>query len=86
LTEEAEKQLAAKIDQLLEQVEPMLVQQEYSKALTAMASLQTNVDRFFDEVMVNTDDEKVRMNRQSLLQKLRHLFLQIADISLLQTS
>jgi len=51
-----------------------------------MASLQADVDRFFDEVMVNTDDEKVRMNRQSLLQKLRHLFLQIADISFLQAA
>jgi len=39
---------------------------------------------FFDEVMVNTEDEKVRNNRQSLLNQLRKLFLQIADISLLQ--
>jgi len=86
LTEAAEKQLAEKLDALLKEVEPLLDKQEYSKALSAMASLQADVDRFFDEVMVNTDDEKVRMNRQSLLQKLRHLFLQIADISFLQAA
>lgn len=86
LTEAAEKQLAEKIDALMQEVAPLLGQQEYSKALAAMASLQVDVDRFFDEVMVNTDDEKVRLNRQSLLQKLRGLFLQVADISLLQTA
>ncbi len=86
LTEAAEKQLAEKLDNLLKEVEPLLAKQEYSKALSAMASLQVDVDRFFDEVMVNTEDEKVRMNRQSLLQKLRHLFLQIADISFLQAA
>jgi glycyl-tRNA synthetase beta chain len=85
LTEAAEKQLADKLDALLKEVAPLLSNQDYSKALRAMASLQKDVDRFFDEVMVNTDDEKVRLNRQSLLQKLRLLFLQIADISLLQT-
>jgi glycyl-tRNA synthetase beta chain len=86
LTEAAEKQLAEKLDNLLKEVEPLLAKQEYSKALSAMASLQVDVDRFFDEVMVNTEDDKVRMNRQSLLQKLRHLFLQIADISFLQAA
>lgn len=86
LAEAAEKQLAEKLDALLQKVGPLLKNQEYSKALSAMASLQSDVDRFFDEVMVNTEDEQVRMNRQSLLQKLRQLFLQIADISLLQAA
>jgi len=85
LNEEAEKTLAEQIDKLLIQVEPMLQGQDYGKALSSMALLQADVDRFFDEVMVNTEDEKVRQNRQSLLHQLRQLFLQIADISLLQT-
>ena len=85
LNEEAEKTLAEQIDKLLIHVEPMLQGQDYGKALSSMALLQADVDRFFDEVMVNTEDEKVRQNRQSLLHQLRQLFLQIADISLLQT-
>lgn len=84
LTESAELVLAENLDTLLGKVEPLLMKQEYGKALTSMASLQSDVDRFFEEVMVNTEDEKVRQNRQSLLQKLRLLFLEIADISLLQ--
>ena len=85
LNEAAEKTLAEQIDKLLKQVQPMLQDQDYGKALSTMASLQKDVDRFFDEVMVNTEDDKVRQNRQSLLHQLRLLFLQIADISLLQT-
>ena len=86
LTENAEKQLAEKLSELLLAVKPLLEKNNYSEALTAMATLQKDVDCFFDEVMVNTEDELIRKNRQSLLQQLRHLFLQIADISLLQSS
>lgn len=86
LSETAERQLAAKLTELLKVVTPLLSSQDYTKALSSMATLQKDVDAFFDQVMVNTDDELVRNNRQSLLQKLRHLFLQIADISFLQNT
>lgn len=84
LTETAEIRLAKAITALQQQVGPLLDAQDYSKALTLMASLRSDVDTFFDEVMVNTDDAAIRQNRQSLLQQLRQLFLQIADISHLQ--
>ncbi|WP_165907357.1 hypothetical protein [Rheinheimera sp. D18] len=42
------------------------------------------IDNFFDKVMVNADDAAVRANRQALLKQLRELFLQVADISVLQ--
>jgi glycyl-tRNA synthetase beta chain len=42
------------------------------------------VDEFFENVMVNAEDKDVRINRLTLLSKLRELFLQVADISLLQ--
>jgi len=86
LTEPAEQRLAAKLSELLVEVEPLLASQNYTNALSSMANLQKDVDEFFDQVMVNTDDEQVRNNRQSLLQQLRHLFLQIADISFLQNT
>jgi len=86
LTEPAEQRLAAKLSELLVEVEPLLASQNYTNALSSMANLQKEVDDFFDQVMVNTDDEQVRNNRQSLLQQLRHLFLQIADISFLQNT
>lgn len=52
--------------------------------LEKLAVLQEPVDKFFDEVMVMAEDEKVRKNRLGLLQKLRRQFLEVADFSLLQ--
>ena len=46
--------------------------------------LREPVDEFFENVMVNAEDKDVRINRLTLLSKLRELFLQVADISLLQ--
>ena len=42
-----------------------------------------DVDEFFDNVMVNADDEALRKNRLALLSRLRALFLGVADISIL---
>jgi glycyl-tRNA synthetase beta chain len=56
---------------------------QYADALKALAGLRAVVDTFFDKVMVMADDEKVRQNRLALLSKLRGLFMQVADISVL---
>lgn len=57
---------------------------DYLESLTQLATLQKPVANFFDHVMVMDEDEKLRNNRLALLAALRQLFLQIADISLLQ--
>ncbi len=57
---------------------------DYQKQLTQLAELREPVDKFFDNVMVMADDEALKKNRLTLLNQLRNLFLQIADISLLQ--
>jgi glycyl-tRNA synthetase beta chain len=57
---------------------------DYKKILTELADLQSPIDQFFNDVMVMVDDEKLRLNRLRLLNYLRQLFLQVADISLLQ--
>ncbi|MDQ6974707.1 MAG: glycine--tRNA ligase subunit beta, partial [Mariprofundaceae bacterium] len=49
--------------------------------LEALASLREPVNNFFDDVMVMADDVRVKANRLALLTQLRHLFLQLADIS-----
>jgi glycyl-tRNA synthetase beta chain len=49
-----------------------------------LAQLRKPIDDFFDQVMVMTDDKPRRENRILLLSKLRSLFLQVADIALLQ--
>lgn len=84
LTEPAECDLATQLDAKRKQVAPLFADRQYTEALTELAHLREPVDTFFDDVMVMVDDEKVRTNRLALLADLRHLFLEVADISLLQ--
>ncbi len=81
--EEAEKVLAAKISQKSAEVAPLYAAGDYTTALSALASLRTPIDTFFEDVMVMDEDEALRNNRLALLNQLRNLFLQVADISLL---
>jgi glycyl-tRNA synthetase beta chain len=84
LQEPAEQALAAALELLDAQTRPLFQQRDYTNALRQLASLQTPVDAFFDKVMVMADDDALRDNRLALLQALSDLFLQVADISLLQ--
>ncbi len=83
LQEDAELALANAVSTKAQQVVPLFKEREYTRALTALADLQEPVDRFFDQVMVMADDDKLRTNRLALLQQLGDLFLAVADISLL---
>lgn len=83
LTDEAEKVLAAAISAKQAVVAPLFAAHSYTEALTALADLQAPVDAFFDNVMVMCDDAATQQNRLALLQALRALFLEVADISLL---
>ncbi|MEX2367272.1 MAG: glycine--tRNA ligase subunit beta [Pseudohongiellaceae bacterium] len=85
LQEKAEGVLTGQLDQKVLELEPLFVARDYTGILESLASLQQNVDNFFDQVMVNTDDGALRTNRLALLQQLRLLFLRTADISFLQT-
>ena len=62
-------------------MEPLLIAFKYEETLAALAELRDSVDRFFDEVMVMTDNDAVRRNRLALLNELNRLFLGVADIS-----
>lgn len=81
LTEAAERLLAEEVAGHRPVLEAHLAAGEYTAALSGLADLQEPVDRFFDEVMVMDEDEAVRDNRLNLLNELRQLFLQVADIS-----
>jgi len=83
ITEPAEQELYSALQSKQQEIAPLLTNSNYVKVLQSLASLQQPVDDFFTHVMVMVDDEKVRNNRLNLLQHLRNLFLQVADISLL---
>ena len=86
LRDSAEKALAEQVDQQSARVLPLFENGDYASALSSLASLREPVDSFFDEVMVMADDEATRNNRLALLNRLRNLFLRVADISLLPTA
>nr|WP_113865625.1 glycine--tRNA ligase subunit beta [Brenneria salicis]NMN90021.1 glycyl-tRNA synthetase beta chain [Brenneria salicis ATCC 15712 = DSM 30166]RBP64330.1 glycyl-tRNA synthetase beta chain [Brenneria salicis ATCC 15712 = DSM 30166]RLM31447.1 glycine--tRNA ligase subunit beta [Brenneria salicis ATCC 15712 = DSM 30166] len=84
LKDPAEITLATHVVVLTDKLQPLFAAGQYQEALAELASLREPVDAFFDQVMVMAEDEQLRINRLTLLSKLRELFLQVADISLLQ--
>ncbi|MBQ0954864.1 glycine--tRNA ligase subunit beta [Serratia symbiotica] len=84
LQEAAEIQLASHLVVLRDKLEPYFAAGNYQDALVELATLREPVDAFFENVMVMAEDDAVRVNRLTLLSKLRELFLQVADISVLQ--
>ena len=86
MSEDAEKALSDALMTKQEEVTPILEKRLYSEAMESLAPLKISVDSFFDQVLVNAEDEQVRLNRYALLKQLRSLFLHVADISLLQKS
>jgi glycyl-tRNA synthetase beta chain len=78
---DAERALGSALEGARSKVAPMLGARQYAETLNELAGLRDPVDRFFDDVMVMADDEKVRNNRLALLTELRALFLDVADIS-----
>jgi glycyl-tRNA synthetase beta chain len=82
-SEQAEKDLADVFQTINLKVTPLMTQKNYQAALSELAQLKTPIDTFFDNVMVMSDDEAVKINRLTLLNEIRNSFFAIADISLL---
>ena len=86
LAEEAEKALYVELKAAQKEVDIAVPSQDYTRILTALATLRNVIDNFFDNVMVMADDEAIKNNRLALLSLLRQLFLTTADISILAKS
>lgn len=54
---------------------------EYEGMLATLTPLKTPVDAFFADVMVNSEDEKLRLNRLALLKRLFTLMNRVAELS-----
>ena len=85
LTETAEKALYQAILSAKETVKPLQDKADYQGVLTALTALASPLSDFFDNVMVNADDENLKNNRLALLGQVRTLFLSVADIGVLQS-
>ncbi|MFP1726749.1 glycine--tRNA ligase subunit beta [Lonsdalea quercina] len=84
LKEKEEIQLATYVTALNSKLASWFAEGRYQEALVELAQLREPVDSFFDKVMVNAEEQEVRINRLTLLNELRNLFLKVADISVLQ--
>ena len=83
LFEPAEKSLADAFAEISPRAQRLFDAGDYTASLKALAPLKLPVDRFFDDVMVNVDDVKLRANRLALLARLRAQMNRVADLSLL---
>ena len=83
LSEDSEIELNASIDSLEADCIKLFNAGDYEAGLAKLSTLRVPVDRFFDNVMVMTDDERLRNNRLSLLKRMQSLFLRVADIAVL---
>jgi glycyl-tRNA synthetase beta chain len=85
-TEEAERDLHSRAAAAIKEVEQHKRAVRYREALQVIAGLRPSVDRFFEKVMVNADDEQVRKNRLTLLAVLLSEFSTLADFSEIVTA
>ena len=82
LTEPAEVALANEVDRIRPMVETAVASGAgYRRAFAEAAKAGPAVAKFFDDVMVMTDDAKLRDARLRLLRRLEGLILQLADVS-----
>ena len=83
LQDEAEKKLVAHLNQLLPTINALYRQGHYDQAMTTLAELRDDVDNFFEQVMVNDQNEAIKQNRLAILNELSQVFSKTADISVL---
>lgn len=83
LQDPAERALASHVEVIEAELAPLFAAGDYTAALGRLAHLREAVDAFFDGVMVMAEDAALRANRLALLNRLRALFLRVADISVL---
>lgn len=77
----AEATLFAALQETEAKVQPLYKAGNYSEGLKALAALRAPVDSYFDDVMVNVDDQQLKLNRLALLQRLGSLCVEAADLS-----
>ncbi len=81
LAEPAEKALYDGYLALEKRISELLPAKDYLTCLEGLVEFGAAIDKFFDDVLVNTEDIPTRKNRYSLLAGIRKLFLRIADIA-----
>ena len=81
LREQAEKDLQAAMQQVLPEADAQFEAGSYTASLQTLAALRGPVDAFFDDVMVNAEEDDLRLNRQALLHVLHQAMNRVAELA-----
>jgi glycyl-tRNA synthetase beta chain len=76
-----EKRLASLADAVEGQIGELVATRQYQAAFESFAGMAPELEKFFVDVMVMVDDEKVRNNRMALLRKVGNAVSKIADVT-----
>lgn len=76
-----EKDLFSALQIQSSEIQDLVNKRDFFKAVQNLGTIRPFVDQFFDKVVVNTDDKKLRSNRLHLLALLRKTLHQVADFS-----
>jgi len=79
-----ERELDAVTREFAKQLQELLPKKQVEEAFLAMEPIAEILERFFVEVLVMCEDERVRDNRIALLKQLGQHFMELADLSKLQ--
>ncbi|WP_425373487.1 DALR anticodon-binding domain-containing protein [Phyllobacterium leguminum] len=80
-SEDEERALFAAIGEAEKDAGEAIEREDFSGAMLALAKLRGPVDAFFEKVLVNDENEKVRANRLALLARIREATGKVADFS-----
>uniref|UniRef100_A0A7V3YHK5 Glycine--tRNA ligase beta subunit n=1 Tax=Candidatus Caldatribacterium californiense TaxID=1454726 RepID=A0A7V3YHK5_9BACT len=83
LVEGAERDLYRALQNIEGEMQRLLVQGEYRKAVEVFQGIIPLLNRFFDRVLVMCEDEALRRNRLGLMRRIVELFADFADLSLI---
>ena len=79
--EPAESALAAALDTAGPTATAAIEAENFTAAMSALASLRAPIDAFFEGVMINDPDPAIRARRLNLLARLRDAVHAVADFS-----
>ncbi len=79
--EEPERELFKKAEELRPVLKRLSEEANYRELFATLAGIKEVVDSFFDGVKVMAEDERIRENRLALLNHVRSLYIEIADLS-----
>jgi len=79
--EDAERTLFAALNTAGASSRALVGEEKFADAMAALATLRGPLDAFFEDVMVNADDQNVRKNRLMLLSQIQSVMGDIADFS-----